>query len=293
MALHAQLLQFLFSGLTAGSIYALVAVGFVTLFNVTGILNFAQGEFSTIGALTAISLVGAGLALPVAALFAILITMGVGMLCDRLAIYPLRRSPVVTQKIVTIGLSMILRGMCLLVWGADPLPLPPFTAGPPVPVLGASLLRQSLWVMALTLVLMVLAYLFFHHTVLGTALRACVVNRLAARLVGVSPERMSLITFALAACLGAAGGIVIAPITGATYDMGLMLGLKAFVAAVLGGLTNVPAAVLGGLLIGVLEAMTAGLVSSAYKDAITFALLLVILVVRPSGLLGAPEGKRV
>lgn len=293
MALHSQLLQFLFSGLTSGSIIALVAVGFVTIFNVTGVLNFAQGEFAMVGAMLAVSLTRAGLPLPVAGLGAVLGTMAVGAVMERAAIHPARRHAPVTRIIITIGVAISVRGAALLIWGADPLALPPFSAGPPLFLLGASLVRQSLWVMGLALALMAFLYLFFARTMVGIALRACTINRLAARIMGIRPERMSLLTFALSAGLGAVAGVAITPITGAVYDMGLMLGLKAFVAAVLGGIHNVPAVIAGSLLVGVLEAMAAGLISSGYKDAITFLLLLVILVVRPSGLWGAVQGKRV
>lgn len=293
MPLHSQLLQFLFGGLTAGSIFALVAVGFVTTFNVTGVLNFSQGEFAMLGAMFAITFHKAGLPVWLALILAVLICVVAGGLFERLAIRPARNASVVTLIIITIGVSIVLRGAALLIWGADPLSLPAFTAGPALAVLGASMVRQSLWVMGIALVLMVVLYLFFTYTVTGVALRACVVNRTAARLMGIRPERMSLLTFAISAGLGAVGGIAITPITGATYSMGLMLGLKAFVAAVLGGMTNIPATVAGGLLVGLLESFSAGLISSGYKDAITFALLLLILVARPGGLFGTLKSSRV
>lgn len=293
MPLHAQLLQFLFSGLTSGSIIALIAVGFVTVYNVTGVLNFSQGEFAMLGALLSVTLYRAGLPVPLAMLLATLAVMVLGGVFERVAIRPVRQGSVVTLIIITIGVSIILRGAALLLWGADPLTLPAFTAGPALAVGGASLVRQSLWVLGATLLVMGLLYLFMNRTVMGTALRACVINPTAARLVGIAPQKMAAYTFAITAGLGAVGGIVVTPITGATYSMGLMLGLKAFVAAVLGGLTSAPAAVAGGLLVGVLEAMAAGLISSGYKDAITFMLLLLILLARPQGIGGALSGRRV
>lgn len=285
METHSFLLQLFFSGITAGSIYALVAVGFVTIYNVTGVLNFAQGEFAMIGAMITVTLVRAGMHVGVAAPLAVLLAIVIGAGYERLAIHPARHSHIVTLIIITIAVSIALRGAALLVWGADPLTLKAFTAGPPLRIWGASLVRQSLWVMGITAVLMYALYLFFTRTVVGTALRACVINRLAARLMGIVPERMSLLTFAIASGLGAIAGITMTPITGATYDMGILLGLKSFVAAVIGNLSSVPAAAAGALLIGVLEAFTAGLISSGYRDAITFVLLLVILIARHGGVL--------
>lgn len=293
MPVHAQLLQFLLSGLTIGSIIALMAVGFVTIHNVTGVLNFAQGEFAMVGAMVAITLYRAGLAVPESVLLAIMAAMLLGAIVERLAIAPARSSSPVILIIITLGVSGVLRGLALLIWGADPIPFPPFTPGPPLEILGAYLQRQSLWVIGLTLGLMAILYLFFQKTIAGAALRACVINPTAARLMGISPARMALLTFALSAGLGAAGGIVITPITGATYNMGIMLGLKSFVAAVLGGMHSIPGAVMGGFLVGLLEAFSAGLISSGYKDAITFLLLLVILLRRPAILGGMALGRRV
>lgn len=282
MPLHSQLLQFLYSGLTTGSIIALMAVGFVTIYNVTGILNFAQGEFAMLGAMLAVTFTHTGWPLPAAAVMAVVVAMAAGGAVQLVALAPARSASPVTLIIITLGVSIVLRGLALLIWGADPIALPAFTPGPPVELGGAVLQRQSLWIMALTVILMALLYLFFQRTVTGTALRACVVNPLAARLMGIRPARVATLTFMLSAGLGAAGGVAVAPITGATYGMGVMLGLKSFVAAVLGGMTSIPGAVLGGFLVGLLESFAAGLISSGYKDAITFLLLLAMLVARPT-----------
>ncbi|MCK4452431.1 MAG: branched-chain amino acid ABC transporter permease, partial [Anaerolineae bacterium] len=167
--------------------------------------------------------------------------------------------------------------------------LPAFTRERPIRVWSAVVQTQSLWVLGATLVSVIGLYLFFRHTTLGKAVRACAVNRLAARLMGVSYDRMGTLSFTLGAVLGAVAGAVIAPLTYATYDMGAMLGLKGFVAAIMGGLTSSPGAVAGGLLLGVLEATGAGLISSGAKNAIAFAVLLVILFFRPGGLFGARQ----
>jgi len=174
--------------------------------------------------------------------------------------------------------------LALLAWGTDPLPLAPFSPGPPVAVAGAVITRQALWILGTTAVTLAGLYAFFQHTYLGTLVRACAINRLAARLSGISPARMSLLAFVLAAALGAVAGIVIGPMTLASYDMGLYLGLKGFVAAVMGGLVSAPGAVAGALLLGVLEAMVSGVWKAAYKEAAAFLVLFLILLLRPQGL---------
>jgi branched-chain amino acid transport system permease protein len=197
----------------------------------------------------------------------------------------------VTLIIITIGVSIAIRGVALILWGTDPLPLPPFTGEDPIFIFSATLLPQGLWVLGMMVFVVAGLYLFFNRTITGKALRACAINRSAARLMGVSADRMSLFSFALSAALGAAAGIVVAPITAASYDAGTMLGLKGFVAAVVGGLTSMPGAVVGGLALGVLESLGAGLLRSGYKDAIAFLLLLVVLLWRPSGFFGTNVGK--
>lgn len=280
-----QIGQLLVTGVTLGSIYALVALGFVAVYNVTGIINFAQGEFVMLGAMGAVTLVRAGLPLPAAGVLAVLLVSLAGAALHTLAIRPARRASTISLITITIGGAIAIRGAALLGWGTDPYPLPAFTPGPPLPLGNVMLTRQSLWVLAVTLIVLVLLYLFFHQTMLGRALRASSTNPLAARLMGISPARMGLLSFTLSAALGAIGGVVIAPITYADYGMGLMLGLKGFVGAVMGGLTNFPGAVIGGLVLGVLESLGAG-VYSAYKDAVAFVILLAVLLLHPSGLLG-------
>ncbi|ADG06288.1 branched-chain amino acid ABC transporter permease [Kyrpidia tusciae] len=288
----ASLLQLFFSGLTIGSIYALIAVGFVVTFSVTGILNLAQGEFAAVGALTAASLHMHGAALWVSVLAGTAAAVLLGIVMERAVIRPARRIDLLSVVIITIGVDIVIRGAALMIWGADPLTLAPFTDRPPLHLGGATLDWQTVWTVAISGVFFV-ALIWFFRTYQGKAVRAAVMNHTAARLVGIRPSRLSFYAFAVSAGLGGLAGTIVAPITGATYDMGLMLGLKAFVAAVIGGLNNAPAAVLGGLLVGLLEAFTAGLISSDYRDAITFIVLLLMLFVRPSGLFGRTAGKRV
>jgi branched-chain amino acid transport system permease protein len=288
-----QLLQLCLTGWTNGAIYALIAVGFVVIYNVTGVLNFAQGEFTMLGAMVAAVLAKAGTPLPLALLVAIALAVLVGVLMERLAIHPARKAGPLTLIVITIGVGILIRGLALIAWGTEGRSLAPLIGGAPLQILTASLQRQALLVIATSLAAVGGLHLFFNKTVLGLAVRASVMNRMAARLMGVAPDRMSVLAFAISAGMGALAGVLIAPLQTAIYDMGLMLGLKGFVAAVLGGLTNAPASILGGLVLGVVESLTAGLLSSAYRDAIAFLLLVTMLFVRPTGLLGKATGKRV
>ena len=298
MTFGQQLLQFLVSGLTVGSIYALIALGFVTIYNVTGIINFAQGEFAVYGAFAAISVfqkirlfsgnvqLDLGWPLPLAALFGVVIAVLIGLALYRLGIQTARKASVLSMIIITIGAAFVLRGAALLIWGTDPFRLPVFTEGPPLRIFGAILTRQGVWVMVVTAVLLTVLYFFFNHTLTGKALRACSVNPGAARLMGINTQRMALLAFGISAATTAVAGIVIVPATFMTFDRGLTLSLKGFVAAIVGGMSNPVTAVIGGLLLGILEAFGAGLLSSGYKDAISFIVLFVVLAVRLGGLLG-------
>ena len=285
--------QLLLTGLTIGSIYALVAVGFVIIYNITGILNFAQGEFAMAGAMVCAALLAAHVPLVPAAALAVAATCLLGALMERLAVEPAFGSHPLTLIIITFGVSMAFRGVALMLWGADPYSLPEFTPGDPLVVLTGVLGRQAMWAMGLSVVVVAALFAFFARTVPGAAVRACADNAFASRLVGISPRRMALVAFTLAAGIGAVGGIVIAPITGAAYDMGLGLGLKGFVAAVIGGLTNAPAAVLGGYVVGMIESLVAGYLAPGYGSAITFALLLVVLSLQREGLLQTARRRQV
>lgn len=284
-----QVLQFLVTGITNGSIYALIALGFVVIYSVTSVINFAQGEFAMLGALLAVSLIAAGLPQALAVGAAV---VGVGIFAAvlyRVGLRPARDASPLTLIIITIGAGLAIRGVALVVWGTEPYRMAAFTPGPPLQMGGAVIRLQSLWVLGTTLVLQPLLHLFFTRTMLGRSLRACAVNRLAARLMGIRTDRMALLAFALSGAVGALGGVIIAPIIFATYDMGLMLSLKGFVAAVMGGLVNYPAAVAGGFLLGVLESLGAGFISSGYKDAIAFIALFIILLSKPRWLVRAEQ----
>ncbi len=288
-----QLFQFLISGITVGSVYALVGLGFTIIYNASDVVNFAQGEFVMIGAMSAIFLYGAGIPYPLALLAAVCITMVVGMLLEKLAIEPARNASVVTTIIITIGASIFLRGAALLVWGKDIYGLPPFTKDVPISIGNATLLPQNLYVMGGTALAVLLVRYFFDRTMTGKAILACSCNRKAASLVGINVNRMLLIAYGVSALLGAVAGILVTPITYTSYDSGVMLGLKGFCAAILGGMGSSMGAVAGGVLLGLIESLGAGIISSGYKDAIAFIVILGVLFFKPSGLLGKADSERV
>jgi branched-chain amino acid transport system permease protein len=290
----AEFLQFLVSGITIGSIYALVGLGFAMIYNASNVINFAQGEFVTIGGMATVSLMaGTGLPLILAAPVAIMIAALVGLALEKFAVEPARNADVITLIIITIGASIFIRGGIEVLLGKDFHRLPAFSGDAPIMVGGAAIQPQSLWVIgALVLVVAALRW-FFERTRLGKALLATSHNRLAAQLVGINVRTILLISFGLSAALGALAGIMTAPITLTRYDVGIMLGLKGFCAAILGGLGSSFGAVAGGLALGIAEAMAAGYVSSGYKDAVAFIIILAVLFFRPTGFFGGKGAERV
>ena len=291
--LTSQILQYGLSGITVGAIYAIIALGFSLIFNAVEIVNFAQGEFVMLGAMLAVCLLSAsGAPMMIAVPVAIVVVALVGAILGKAAVHRLQKSSPISLIITTIGASIFFKGCAMLLWGKDALPLPAFSKGDSVNIGGAAIVPQSLWVFAITAIMVIGVYLFYGRTTIGKAMRAVAVNKHGARLVGINVNQMIVWAFGISAGLGAVGGIIIAPITMASYDMGTMLGLKGFCAAILGGLGSSGGAVAGGLILGVLESLGAGLVSSAYKDAIAFVIMLLILFVRPTGLFGGGANGR-
>ncbi len=289
-----QLLQYIISGVTVGSTYGLAALGFTVIFNTTEIINFAQGEFVMLGGMLAVFAIRwGGLPLLPAVLLAVALTTASGVLVDRITIRPVRGRSVITLIIITIGVSILLRGGAMLLFGKDTYPLPGFSRAGPMAVWGASLLPQSLWVGGVTLAILLLMKLYFDRTISGKAMQACACDRRAASLMGINVDTMVTLSFAVSALVGAAGGAILAPITLTSYDVGILLGLKGFAACILGGLGNPFGAVAGGVILGVLESLGAGFVSSGYKDAIAFVILLALLFLRPAGLFGRQRAERV
>jgi branched-chain amino acid transport system permease protein len=282
-----ELLQYLFSGLTTGAIYAVIGVGFSMLFRSTELINFAHGEFVMLGAMILVLLwKTAGLPLIIAAPLAALATAFAGVLFERTAIRTARKPQPIVLVIITVGASIFLRGIAMLIWGKDTYSLPSFSPyAPPIDVAGAMLLPQSVWIFIAVFSVSLTLYLFYHKTITGKAMIACAISRKAAWLMGIPAEKMTLLAFGISGALGGIAGIFIAPITMCSYDMGTLLGLKGFCAAMIGGLGNLWGALLGGFLLGILEAFGVGLLSSAFKDAIAFFLLLLILYFRPGGII--------
>jgi len=289
----AQFLQFLLAGLTVGAIYALVAIGFAIIYNASHVINFAQGEFVMIGGMAAAAFVDAGLPLPLAALAAVGGATLVGLALEKLAVEPARGAPVVTLIIITIGASILLRGLAALVWDKKIHSLPAFSGETPLTLGGATLLPQTLWVLGATVLTVGLLWWFFNRTLTGKAILAVSHNPLAAQLMGISVRRVLLVSFGLSAALGALAGVLIAPISFTSWDVGVMLGLKGFAAAILGGMGSGPGAIAGGLVLGLVEALGAGYLSSAYKDVFAFVIILAALVFLPDGLAGRRAAERV
>ena len=291
--MFAEFLQYVFAGLTIGAIYALVALGFAIIYNASHVINFAQGEFIMIGGMSAAALIGAGLPLWLAAPGAVVVVMIVGLALERCAVGRASNASVTTLIIITIGASIFLRGLVEWLMGKEIHAIPAFSGEEPILVAGAALAPQSLWVFGSAGVAILCLWYFFNRTLHGKAMLATSHNRLAAQLVGIAVKRVLLLSFALSAMLGAIAGIVITPITFTSSEAGIMLGLKGFSAAVLGGLGSGPGAVVGGLIVGLSEAFAAGYISSAYKDAVAFIIILLVLFFMPNGLFGKGGTDRV
>jgi branched-chain amino acid transport system permease protein len=288
-----ELLQYLLSGVTVGAVYALVALGFTLIYNASDVVNFAQGEFVMLGGMITFFAWQAGIALPLAAILAIAAAAIVGVLLNKLAIEPARGAPVASLIVITIGASIFLRGGAQLVFDKQLHRFPSFSADDPINILGATILPQSLWVIAGAVAIFVLLWLFFTRTLTGKAVLATADNRIAASLVGINPNSMMTLSFAVSAAIGALAGVLVTPITLTSYDLGVAIGLKGFAAAMLGGMGIPAGALAGGLLLGLIEALMAGYVSSAYKDAVAFVIILAVLSVMPQGLLGRKAMDRV
>jgi branched-chain amino acid transport system permease protein len=277
--------QSLISGLTQGCIYAMIGLGFTIIFSVTGIINFAQGEFVMLGGMLSFFLAkSAGLSVVPALILSVLIATLIGAILYLLAIRTARKASVVSLVIITIGAAIFIRGVADKLWGPYPVAPPFFTGNGALSIFGASMQIQALWIIGTTLTVTIGLHLFFSYTMIGKALKASAMNPTAAGLVGVNHKTMSLIAFALAAALGALGGVVVAPLTTTSYNVGAMLGLKGFVAASIGGFRSLIITILGGIALGVVEslviALNRGPFNSSYKEAIALVVLLIVLVLR-------------
>ena len=285
--------QYLVAGITYGTIYAIVAIGFNIIYNATGIINFAQGEFVMLGGMTAVTL-SRFLPLPVAILGAVAVTTFIGAIIEITFIRWLHRPSVLRMIIITIGISILIRETALHVWGESVRALPYFTGSSVTSINlgGVYISPQVLWVIGVSALAVAGLSAFFNYTLLGRQVRACSANRDAARLCGISAGNMVTLSFMLSAAIGAIAGCVVCPITYIQYDSGTPLAIKGFTVAILGGLGNSVAAVAAGMILGVLESFSIWFLPAAYKEAISISLLLLILFVRPSGIFGSAEAAR-
>ncbi len=287
------LIQFLSSGLTEGSRYALAALGFTLIYNASGAINFAQGEAIMLGGMVTAVLAAAGVPLLPAIVAAIVVALAVNLVLLGLFSRVLARSGVLEVIILTVAFGIVLRGLAHALWGTQTRSLPAFSGSEPLRLGGATILPQALWVIGLTALALVALGWFFRASRTGRGFVAASLDANTARLMGIDVRAVLMLAFGLSAVLGALGGIVTAPITYTYYDVGVMVGLKAIIAAIIGGMGSPVGAVVGGFAIGLAEALTAGYVSSAYKDAVPFVMIVLLFLVRPNGLFGKARVERV
>lgn len=284
-----QFLQFSFSGITLGSIYALMAVSFSLVFRVSKVINFAQGEFFVFGALTMITLTGKGIPIPLAFLLSIAIVSCIGGVLERVLVRPISGSNIGVLITMTIAISLTLQGIALLIWGRESQASPPFSQSDPLLILGASLQMQVFWIVGATVVVLILIWLFFEKSLNGIAMRACADNPLGAALMGISVSKIRLFSWMWGAALGAIAGMVIAPLYFLEYTSGIMPMIKGFIALAISGLTALLGAIIAGFFLGFLEAYTIGLISSQFSDVFVFAILILVLLSRHYGLIGKTD----
>lgn len=279
--------QLLFTGLGIGAIYALVALGFVLLIRAANVVNFAQGEFSMLGAYLMVILSGAlGLPYLLSVPVAIAAMAGFGVLFAGATYWPLRHRGQLPVIISTIGASIFLSNIVLATYGPSPEVLPGLFDSPGLELGGVFMDSQYIAIIVITALLVLLQFLIFEKTLLGKKLQATSQDKEMASLLGIPVAVMVLITFGYSAALGGIAGVLVAPILFVSVGMGALISLKAFAANIIGGFGNIPGAILGGLALGVVETFGAAFISVPYKDAIAFALLLLFLLVRPQGLFG-------
>jgi len=299
-----QFFQQLTNGLAVGGIYALIALGYTMVYGVLKLINFAHGDLFTIGAYLGMTLLvslglreglGPVLGIAVLAVMVMGLVAVIGALVERTAYRPLRESPRLSAVVSALGASIFLQNAVMLVYGARfqvyPQDLLPKVA---VNLFGVYVPLMRLIIVGASVVLMAALYLFIQRTRIGTAIRAAAIDQGAARLMGIDVDRVILLVFLLGPALGGVAGLMVGLYYGQiNFTMGWVYGLKAFTAAILGGIGNIPGAMVGGLLLGVIEALGAGYVSMAWKDAIAFVVLIGILIVRPTGLLGERVAEKV
>ena|ERR1700722_2694564 len=286
-------IQLLASGLSTGSIYALVGLGLMLAYKGTGVLNFAQGEFVTLGAYVALFF-SLYFALPYWAIFllALVVVAVFGVVFERLLIRPLMKAPEFTVVVATLAVSLMIKDGLRNLWPETVSTIPSPFADVSLRFGDIAINAQYLWVVACTIALMGILALFFTNNIFGKAMRAVAQNRTAARLMGIRVDRVFPATFAISAAIAALAGVLIAPLNGIEPDMGDVL-MKGFVAAVIGGFNSLLGCVIAGFLLGVVETFGGAFIGGLFKDVTAFALLIVVLLVRPHGLFGQAEARRV
>jgi branched-chain amino acid transport system permease protein len=284
------LFQYCLAGITVGSIYAIVGIGFNIIYNTTGIINFAQGEFLVLGGMTAISFSGIMPLFP-AIVLAVVVTTIAGALVEIVFIKWIKNPTVLRLVVITIGISILMREAMLHIWDEKTKALKYFTGNEvsSLSIFGAHISPQVLWVLGTSIVIVVLLSLFFKFTLTGKAMRACAANRTAASLCGINVRVMVTISFMISAAIGALAGCVVSPITYTQYDRGAEFAIKGFTVAILGGLGNSMAATIGGLVLGLLESFSVIFFPNAFKDVVSIIILICILFFKPTGILGSKE----
>ena len=282
-------IQLTVSGLTTGAIYSLIALGFITIYRASNILNLAQGEFVMLGALCTVFFIEKiGAPYFLAAVSSVALVSIVGLLLQRVVIHPIRNESVLILIMVTIGLSIFMSGSAGILFGPSPKSLPPFIDAAPIELFGSIRINvQSLFVICATLLLLFLLYMAAHHTFIGKAMEAVSTDRLGSDLTGIPGNLIIMLSFGISAGIGDVAGIFITPLFFAQFNSGAILGLKGFAAAVIGGWGKYSGAVLGGFILGVIESVSVGCIPAGYKDAIAFIALLLILYFKPKGILGS------
>jgi Branched-chain amino acid ABC-type transport system, permease components len=289
--------QQLTNGLAVGGIYALIALGYTMVYGILRLINFAHGDLFTLGAYLGFTLlvswglsgVMGGLAVAgVLILFAMGLVAIAGYLLEKVAYRPLRNSDRLAAVVSALGASIFVQNAIMLVYGARSQVYPGgILPSAVIPVFGVDISVMRFLMFGFSLLLMILLYWFIHKTRIGSAIRAVAIDQGAAKLMGIDVNRIISLIFLIGPALGGAAGVMVGLFYGQiTYDMGFSFGLKAFTAAILGGIGNIPGAMLGGILLGVIEALGAAYISIAWKDAIAFCVLILILIFRPTGILG-------
>lgn len=286
--------QLVVSGLALGSIYALLALSLVLINKATDVVNFAQGEMAMFGTFVCFTLLTKlGLPLPLVIVLAIPIGAILGVVTERITIWPLQSAPQVNALIATIGLWMIYHHGAGWIWGYDPVRFPSLFSADPVNLAGVRIAENSVGIIAVSIGVVILLYLFFEYTRTGIAMRAASLNRRAAQLMGVNVAQVSLLAWGFAGAISVVSGLLIAPLTFLDFEMMFTVLLKAFAGAILGGFNSLPGAVIGCLAIGVLENLFAAYISSAFRDTFAFTIIIAVLMIRPQGLFTRHIAKKV